>query len=757
MCRDPSGCSKLERKPKVPVEEDGVGGRRTRLVGLAFGLGLACAPRPLQRPSLPTRIVEPIPGLATLDVSPLRGRRILLDPGHGGAFGGAQGPAGTREADVNLGVALHLWGMLRDAGADVHLTRSSDRDLLPAGATAVRDDLAARIATLDSLQAEVFLSLHHNSSASLDRERDAIETYFRLDDDGPSFDLGRALHARLVRHLGVPRSELRPGNYFVLRGSSAPAVLGEARYISNPSVETELNAAAAQRREATAYFLGLLDYFAAGVDAIARVAVNDTLPEDGVVVFRLGSRALAVDPLSVTVHVDGNWITPGIAADATHATLPRLAPGVHAIAVAARTTRGNALRPWKGRVVVTSKPERFTSTQDVAGTLRRVRLRIENRNGDPVADGTAIRLHAGGAEMLDTDSLTHAGEAQCIVRPLHDASHLDVDAAGVACHVLVPIDRTPNDERFVRCVDARTRASLQDVWVMSEPASSSDRRGWVRAQVSAGPVWVQRAGYASARLRLPQEAGVIALEPLHGGVLHARRYVLDPAPPADAAPGAPPHPVTFEACRHASALLEAAGARVRVTGSPSAGVIDAERIRAASDADAFVRIALGTVPVAEHFPGSSGGAALARALARAIAGAVGVDSIPVRPASRWVLQQTPCPAVDIVVPISEDDGAARRVAAALSVGLRLAQAPETARLPPLVGHVQGAPPGALVLLDGAETVPVDAHGAFRFEAVSTGHHILTLAGDANVIEIQVTGRDTTRVDLPAHVSPVPAP
>jgi hypothetical protein len=59
-------------------------------------------------------------------------------------------------------------------------------------------------------------------------------------------------------------------------------VLGEARYISNPAVETELNAAAAQRREATAYFLGLLDYFAAGVDAIEPVATGDTLPEHAV-------------------------------------------------------------------------------------------------------------------------------------------------------------------------------------------------------------------------------------------------------------------------------------------------------------------------------------------------------------------------------------------------------------------------------------------------------------------------------------------
>ena len=735
-----------------------MGGRRSTLkIALALCLGLACAPRPIQRPEPAPPVAEPLPNLSALDTTPLRGRRILLDPGHGGAFAGATGPAGTREADVNLGVALHLWGMLRDAGADVHLTRTHDRDLLPTGSNVVRDDLAARIATLDSLQAEVFLSLHHISSASLDRERDAIETYFRLDDDGPSFDLGHALHARLVRHLGVQRAELRPGNYFVLRNSNAPAVLGEARYISNPAVETELNAAAAQRREATAYFLGLLDYFAAGVDAIERVAIRDTLLEDEVAAFRLGSRALAVDPLSVTARVDGKAVTPGITADATRATLPRLAPGAHAITVAARTTRGNALRPWSGRVVVASKPARWTSLREGAGSLCRVRLRFENRAGEPVADGTVIRVEAVAAAVLDADSTTHGGEAQFLLRPQSPGSHLYVDAAGFRCRVDVPIDRAYPGERFVRCLDARTGAPLQSAWVMSDSAAASDRRGWVRVGPSTEPTWIRRAGYAHASIQLPDEAGAIALEPLHGGILHRRLYVLDPAPAESAAPGTPPHPVAFEVCRHASALLEAAGAQVRITGSPSAGVVDAERIRAAADAEAFVRIAVGGAPVAEHFPGSSGGAVLARALTRPTAGAVGVDSIPLRAASRWVLQQTPCPAVGLVLPAFDADDTVRRVAAAVVVGLRLALDPDAARLPPLVGRSPGAPPASLAVLDGAETVPVDAQGNFRFEAVGAGRHTLALAGDASGITIEVTGRDTTRVDLPPRVSAVPAP
>ena len=47
-----------------------------------------------------------------VDTAPLRGRLILLDPGHGGFFRGARGPNGLEEADVNLGVSLYLRGLL---------------------------------------------------------------------------------------------------------------------------------------------------------------------------------------------------------------------------------------------------------------------------------------------------------------------------------------------------------------------------------------------------------------------------------------------------------------------------------------------------------------------------------------------------------------------------------------------------------------------------------------------------------------------
>ncbi|HBF39667.1 MAG TPA: hypothetical protein DDW50_20425, partial [Firmicutes bacterium] len=54
--------------------------------------------------------------------SPLIGKTIVVDPGHGGVDSGACGRQGIREKDVNLEVAMHLKDLLENAGASVVMT-----------------------------------------------------------------------------------------------------------------------------------------------------------------------------------------------------------------------------------------------------------------------------------------------------------------------------------------------------------------------------------------------------------------------------------------------------------------------------------------------------------------------------------------------------------------------------------------------------------------------------------------------------------
>ena len=81
--------------------------------------------------------------LDQVDTSPLQGKVILIDPGHGGKYRGSIGKMGLKESEVNLGVALYLWGFLHSAGAKPIMTRTADTTQPQGSAPAQRPDRLA--------------------------------------------------------------------------------------------------------------------------------------------------------------------------------------------------------------------------------------------------------------------------------------------------------------------------------------------------------------------------------------------------------------------------------------------------------------------------------------------------------------------------------------------------------------------------------------------------------------------------------------
>ncbi len=65
----------------------------------------------------------------TPNLRPLQGRKVMIDPGHGGRDPGAVGLGGTREKDVVLETSLEMARQLREWGAEVKLTRETDRQV----------------------------------------------------------------------------------------------------------------------------------------------------------------------------------------------------------------------------------------------------------------------------------------------------------------------------------------------------------------------------------------------------------------------------------------------------------------------------------------------------------------------------------------------------------------------------------------------------------------------------------------------------
>ena len=97
---------------------------------------------------------------------PLLGKTIIIDAGHGGKDGGAE-IEGVKEKDINLNIAFALKNAIEEKGANVILTRNSDKDLSDENAKRrKKSDFDKRIEIINNTNPDIYLSIHQNIFAS---------------------------------------------------------------------------------------------------------------------------------------------------------------------------------------------------------------------------------------------------------------------------------------------------------------------------------------------------------------------------------------------------------------------------------------------------------------------------------------------------------------------------------------------------------------------------------------------------------------
>jgi N-acetylmuramoyl-L-alanine amidase len=178
-------------------------------------------------------------------------RVVVLDPGHGGENYGAKSALCPRyEKEFALDWALRLERLLRRLGWQVYLTRTNDVEVA----------LAERIGFADSVEADLFISLHFNSTDQPQGQskHGGIETYCltpvgmpstltrRFEDElnhcypNNSFDeenyfFAAQLHKAVVQATGRKDRGVRRARFMgVLRGQNRPAILLEGGYLTDP-------------------------------------------------------------------------------------------------------------------------------------------------------------------------------------------------------------------------------------------------------------------------------------------------------------------------------------------------------------------------------------------------------------------------------------------------------------------------------------------------------------------------------------------
>lgn len=204
-------------------------------------------------------------------------KSICLDPGHGGRDPGLS--AGShQEKKYTLLLAQELQKQLAQAGFKVAMTRNRDSTL----------DLPDRPAIAGKHGADLFVSLHFNSTGESRASVHGVEVYCLTPAGAPSSNSGGeggasgaspgnrcndknmflAYHMQkaLVRDLDALDRGVHRARYAVLRDAAMPAVLIEAGFMSHPEEGKKIFDAGYRKQIARAVLEGIIA-FKKGVEA----------------------------------------------------------------------------------------------------------------------------------------------------------------------------------------------------------------------------------------------------------------------------------------------------------------------------------------------------------------------------------------------------------------------------------------------------------------------------------------------------------
>src|SRR5271170_6578152 len=215
--------------------------------------------------------------------------RIVIDAGHGGHDTGTIGAEGILEKDVVLDVALRVGKLLHDRlGAEIIYTRSDDT-FIP---------LETRTAIANKAQADLFLSIHANSSP--DASARGVETYYLNFTSSPdaletaarenavsdqsihqlsdlvkkialkdkieesrefASDVEASLYGGLQKgNAGLKDRGVKKAPFVVLIGANMPSILAEISFVTNEKDARQLQEPEYRERVAESLYKGVAKY-----------------------------------------------------------------------------------------------------------------------------------------------------------------------------------------------------------------------------------------------------------------------------------------------------------------------------------------------------------------------------------------------------------------------------------------------------------------------------------------------------------------
>lgn len=202
---------------------------------------------------------------ASVSAKPSLERLVVIDPGHGGEDGGAEGLYQVVEKSVNLSISLKLKKMLEISGYEVIMTRTEDISIYEPGSVSLRQkkrsDLQKRLKIINKNPNAMVISIHQNKFS---QSQYSGAQMFYGEKNPLSRPLAEQIQRSFVSRLQPENTrQVKPisSNVYLIRNAEPPAVLVECGFLSNPEEAKNLADDTYQAKVAFTIYAGIIEFY----------------------------------------------------------------------------------------------------------------------------------------------------------------------------------------------------------------------------------------------------------------------------------------------------------------------------------------------------------------------------------------------------------------------------------------------------------------------------------------------------------------
>jgi len=292
----------------------------------------------------------------------LEGKKIFIDPGHGGSDRHGKSQDGKIvEADVNLRISLFLQKYLEKAGAIVFMSRTDDSTV----------DLKYRSELANKSGADYFISVHHNAPGGKgDNWTNYTSVYYHATESDYEYDpCEKDLAKYIQRDLAYVMDNagglgsfdgtysdynIYPKDGFsVLRLTEISSVLIEGSFFTNTSEQQRLNDPVFNDIQAWGIFRGIGRYFAAGIPEVKYLKEKSKIKSRTMTLNFSVTDEKGIDKKSIQVFFDKEELQYNYNAKdgIITVTIEELEKGEHEVKVIVANKNGNHNLPFVQKVI----------------------------------------------------------------------------------------------------------------------------------------------------------------------------------------------------------------------------------------------------------------------------------------------------------------------------------------------------------------------------------------------------------------------